>query len=123
MVDGRMCVCCLSLLDDSVVSVMICTGGSSVVKGVTKKQSEENSDSRFTQRFCHVGCCREWHQKLQATCLGRRTMMNITGMDCGILHLAKQRMAVFFRLGLLAGLSRKLSVGLAGRSERKASMR
>ena len=71
--------------------------GSSAVKGVTKKQSEENSDSRFTQRLCHVGCCREWHQKLEATCLGRRTMMNIPGMDCGILHLAKQRMAVFFR--------------------------
>ena len=59
MVDGRMCVCCLSLLDDSVVSVMICTGGSSAVKGVTKKQTEENSDSRFTQRLCHLGSCGE----------------------------------------------------------------
>ena len=38
-----------------VVSVMMCTGGSSAVKGVTKKQSEENSDSRFTQRLCHLG--------------------------------------------------------------------
>ena len=94
-------------------------GGSSAAKGVTKKQSEENSDSRFTQRLCHLGSCGEWHQKLQATCLGRRTMMNIPGVDCGILHLAERRMAVFFRLGLLAGLSRKLSVGLAGRSERK----
>ena len=51
--------------------------------------------------------------------LGRRTMITSQGWTAVSCTWPKQRMVVFFRLGLLAGLSRKLSVGLAGRNERK----
>ena len=95
------------------VSVMICTGGSSAVKGVTKKQRVRRTVIQGSLSDSVTWALAESDIKnCRPRVLGRRTMMNIPGVDCGILHLTKAKDGCLLPLRSSCGAQQETFGGL-----------